>query len=72
MIAQQEIRKLPFQEKIALLETVWAEISSLPDELKVPQWHEDLLDQREQALESGTEQILDWEDAKDQIQLAVR
>lgn len=57
---------------ILALEEKGAEISSSPDELEVPQWHQDLLDQREQSLKSGTEQILDWEDAKAQIQLAVR
>jgi hypothetical protein len=55
------------KEKLALLETVWAKISSEPDELEVPQWHKDLLDDRELALREGRTEVLDWEDAKRQI-----
>lgn len=72
MIAKEEIRKLPMQEKLALLEAVWAEISPEPDELEVPQWHKDLLDDRELALREGRTEVLDWEDAKRQIRAATR
>lgn len=72
MIAKEEIRKLPMQEKLALLEAVWAEISPEPDELDVPQWHKDLLDDRELALREGRTEVLDWEDAKRQIRAATR
>jgi putative addiction module component (TIGR02574 family) len=72
MIAKEEIRKLPMQEKLALLEAVWAEISPEPDELEIPQWHKDLLDDRELALREGRTEVLDWEDAKRQIRAATR
>ena len=72
MIAQAEIRKLPFQEKLDLLEMVWSEISPYPDELEVPQWHKDILDERETALCEGRTEILDWEDAKKEIEAAIR
>jgi len=72
MIAQAEIRKLPFQEKLDLLEMVWSEISPYPDELEVPQWHKDILDERETALREGRTEILDWEDAKRQIRAATQ
>ena len=72
MIAKEEIRKLPMQEKLALLEAVWAEISPEPDELEIPQWHKDLLDDRELALREGLTEVLDWEDAKRQIRAATR
>lgn len=72
MIAKEDIRKLPMKEKLALLETVWAEISPEPDEVEVPQWHKDLLDERELALREGRTEVLDWEDAKRQIRAATR
>ena len=72
MIAKEEIRKLPMQEKLALLEAVWAEISPESDELEIPQWHKDLLDDRELALREGRTEVLDWEDAKRQIRAATR
>ena len=72
MIAKEEIRKLPMQEKLALLEAVWAEISPEADELEIPQLHKDLLDDRELALREGRTEVLDWEDAKRQIRAATR
>jgi putative addiction module component (TIGR02574 family) len=72
MIAKEEIRKLPMQEKLALLEAVWAEISPEPDELEVPQWHKDLLDERRDAYERGEIRVIDWEDAKKEIEASIR
>ncbi len=59
-------------EKIALLEAVWAELSIDPGQIEVPQWHKDILDQRELALQEGRATLLDWEEAKKQIDQAVR
>jgi putative addiction module component (TIGR02574 family) len=72
MIAKEEIRKLPMKEKLALLEAVWAEISPEPDELEVPQWHKDLLDERRDAYERGEIRVIDWEDAKKEIEASIR
>ena len=72
MIAQEEIRKLPFQEKLDLLEMVWSEISPYPDELEVPQWHKNLLMERREAFEEGKVRVIDWEDAKKEIEAEIR
>ena len=72
MIAQAEIRKLPLSEKLELLETVWSELSSDPDTIDVPQWHKDILDERQRAMEQGSMKAIDWELAKEQINLRVR
>ena len=72
MIAHEDIRQMPLAEKLVLLETVWSEISSDPEQVEVPQWHKDILDEREQALKDGRAKILDWEDAKKQIDQATR
>ena len=72
MIAKEEIRKLPMHEKLALLEAVWAEITPDADELEVPQWHKDLLDERRDAYERGEIRVIDWEDAKKEIEASIR
>lgn len=72
MIAQQEIRQLPLPEKLALLEAVWSEISAEPENVEVPQWHKELLDARQQEFISGRAQVLDWEEAKRQIEKTIR
>ena len=72
MSAQAEIRQMSLLEKVALLETVWAELSADPANVEIPQWHKDLLDQRESDLQSGHTPVLDWETAKIQIAQAIR
>ena len=72
VIAQAEIRQLPLPEKLALLEAVWTELASDPDTVEVPQWHKDILDERQQLLERGYSQVIDWELAKEQINRMVR
>lgn len=72
MIAQAEIRQLSFPEKVALLETVWAEIATDPGQVEVPRWHKDILDQRDLALRQGQAVVLEWEEAKKQIDQATQ
>lgn len=67
MIAQSEIRKLPLSEKLDLLESVWSELSSDPDAVDIPQWHKDILDERQRGLEQGSIKPIDWDVAKEQI-----
>jgi hypothetical protein len=67
MIAQTEIRKLPLSEKLELLEAVWSELSSDPDSIVVPDWHKDILDERQQGVEQGSMNAVDWELAKQLI-----
>ena len=72
MIAQSEIRQMSFAEKVALLETLWSEIAADPCQVEVPQWHKDILDERDLALKEGRSTALDWDEAKRQIEQATR
>ena len=58
---------MPLPEKLALFETLWAEISSDPQNIEIPQWHKDILDERLQAVERGDVEVIDWEIAKEKI-----
>ncbi len=72
MIAQSEIRQMSFPEKVALLETVWSEIAADPGQVEVPQWHKEILDERDLALKEGRATVLEWDKAKRQIEQATR
>lgn len=72
MIAQSEIRQMSLPEKVALLETVWSEIAADPSQVEVPQWHKDILDERDLALKEGRATVLEWDEAKGQIDKATR
>lgn len=50
--------------KIGAMEALWDDLCRAEDEIESPAWHGDILRSRKQAVESGAEKILDWEDAK--------
>ena len=72
MIALEPIHQLPLREKLLVMEAIWDDISRLEQELEVPQWHKDLLDERERLLAEGKAQFVDWEEAKRQINEATQ
>lgn len=67
MIAVAELRDLPLHEKLRLMEVLWDGIAPQEAELDVPQWHKDLLDERERLITEGKATFIDWETAKKQI-----
>lgn len=62
---------MPLHEKILIMEAIWDDISREEANLEVPQWHKDLLDERERLIAEGKPQFIDWEDAKKQINEAI-
>jgi putative addiction module component len=71
MIALEQIRKLPLREKLLVMETLWEEIARNDDQVKVPQLHKEILDQREELIRQGKAEFIDWQVAKEQITKAV-
>jgi putative addiction module component (TIGR02574 family) len=72
MIDQADLRQMPLSQKLALFETLWTELSSEPEQIEIPQWHKDTLDERLQAAERGEVEVIDWEIAKEQIRDMIR
>jgi Mlc titration factor MtfA (ptsG expression regulator) len=66
-----EIHEVPLHEKLRMMEAVWDGIAPLEAEMEVPQWHKDLLDEREQLIQEGKAKFIDWEIAKLQIKDAI-
>ena len=59
-----ELRQLPVQEKLKLIETLWSDLSAADVDIPVPEWHERQLRDTDAAFNAGREEILDWQDAK--------
>jgi hypothetical protein len=72
MIALEQIHQLPLREKLLVMEAIWDDISREEQNLEVPQWHKEVLDERERLLAKGKAQFVDWEDAKRQINEAAQ
>lgn len=72
MTVIEQIHQLPLHEKLLAMEAIWNDISREETTLEVPQWHKDILDERERLIAEGKAQFIDWEDAKKQIKQAVQ
>jgi hypothetical protein len=58
------LEQMTVAEKLEAMETLWVHLSQrAPDEV-VPDWHAEVLAERERRLTRGQETIHDWEDAK--------
>jgi len=68
----EQIQKLTLHEKLHVMEALWDAISRTETALDIPQWHKDILDERERLVAEGNSSFIDWEDAKKQIGQAVR
>ena len=71
MTALEEIHKMPLREKLLVMEAIWDDISREEENLEVPQWHKDILDERERLIAEGKAKFIDWDDAKNQIREAL-
>lgn len=67
-MARLLLESMTVEEKLELMEQLWADLSSRSDVELSPAWHRDVLAEREEALKRGEEEILDWEDAKGRIE----
>jgi hypothetical protein len=62
-----DLKAMSVPEKMELLQAVWDDLSESEAELQSPGWHGDVLREREERVQSGQEQFIDWEVAKAQL-----
>ena len=71
MITTENIKELSFSDKCSLMEQLWESMSPHEDQVTLPKWHQDLLDERELLLQQGKAHFIDWTLAKKQMHEAV-
>jgi hypothetical protein len=62
-----EIQQLPRQEKLKLMELLWAELSRDEAELESPTWHADALRETAERRARGEETVLDRDQAREKL-----
>jgi putative addiction module component (TIGR02574 family) len=62
---------LTVSEKLQLMEALWEDLSRNADALESPEWHREVLEEREQRITSGEALFSDWEQAKADIRKRV-
>jgi hypothetical protein len=62
-----ELEQMPREEKLRLMEALWADLSRNDEDINAPAWHGDVLHETAERLAAGAEQVLDWSEAKDRL-----
>ena len=63
----EELRKLPVTEKLKIIEALWSDLAADDDSFFSPAWHEKALRETEAEFAAGRVEVLDWEDAKNEL-----
>ena len=67
MSTQLQINNMTIAEKLRIMEELWDDLRMRAAGVPLPQWHKDLLEERERLIETGEAQFRDWETAKKRI-----
>jgi len=65
------LNEMTVPEKLQVMEALWEDLSRHSDAFESPEWHRDVLDERERRIASGEAQFSDWEQAKADIRKRV-
>ena len=58
------LEKMSRDEKLRLMETIWADLSRDEEQFDSPAWHEQALRETEKLVASGEAKFSDWDEAK--------
>ncbi|MFQ5924090.1 MAG: addiction module protein [Anaerolineales bacterium] len=67
MAVNLPLKEMTLQEKLAVMESIWEDLSRAPEATESPAWHKDILDERRKLIAEGKAQFADWETAKTEI-----
>ncbi len=67
MPLELQLDRMTLEEKLRAMEALWDDLCRPEDDVPVPQWHKDLLDERERLVQEGKAQFIDWETAKKRV-----
>ncbi|MBA1445077.1 MAG: addiction module protein [Chromatiales bacterium] len=62
-----QLNEMSVEEKIQTMEAIWDDLCHQSEPITSPDWHADVLREREAAVERGDETFEDWETAKKAI-----
>jgi hypothetical protein len=67
MTATLRLNEMSLPEKLQLMEALWRDLSRGEETIESPEWHREVLEERERLIASGEARFIDWEQAKVEI-----
>ena len=62
-----DMQQMSREEKLKVMHALWEDLAREEDALESPAWHEEALRETEERVRSGTERVLDWDEAKAEL-----
>jgi len=62
-----DIKKMPFVERVHLMEQIWDTLRDEPEHMDSPSWHEDILKRRKEAYNDGKVKSYTIEEIKQKL-----
>ena len=67
MNAMLPLKEMTVREKLAVMESLWEDLTRTPEKFPSPAWHKDILDGRRARVASGKAKFIEWESAKREL-----
>ena len=67
MSATIDLQEMTTPDKLRLMEALWQNLATTASEVVSPEWHGEVLAERDRLIASGEETFIDWETAKKQL-----
>lgn len=62
-----DLQNMTTPDKLRLMEALWQNLSTTVSEVASPEWHGEVLAERDRLTDSGEETFIDWETATEQL-----
>lgn len=66
----ESVKRMTTEEKFTVINLIWRDIAASSD-FPAPEWHFDILKDREQSLADGSAKLVDWPDVKAELEAGV-
>ena len=67
MISEAELREMPLNQKLRLMEIIWDDLHRESEAYESPDWHRIELEATESRRKAGLEEPMDWDEAKKKL-----
>ena len=62
-----DIKKMPFVERVRLMEQIWDTLRDESEQVESPAWHEEILEKRKEAYKEGRVQSYTIDEIKQKL-----
>jgi len=67
MKAEINFEQMTIIDKLRIMELLWDDLCRTESEIPSPQWHKQILMEREKLIREGEDEFVDWDQAKKEI-----